>query len=149
MKSILFFLLFSTVNAFASWHYNTDGGFGFYQPEGWTVEQDWRLSYLTGPAKDSKQSKFLMGSDWIGNVLTLEDLKIELKSKYPDLEMTEVKISGVSGFQVTIKKFTEIYLFRQKQNVMLIRYIMQGSQQQLDEANEVLSSIEVSTKPIN
>ena len=145
-KSLFLVVMLFSLNLLADWHYNQDGGFGFYQPDGWTVQQDNRISYLTGPVKDSKQSKFLIGSDWISNIHTIDDLRTEVKSKYPNLNMTAVTVSEISGFKVVYKKYTEIYLLRQPENVMLIRYLMQGSKQQQDEGKEVISSIEISTQ---
>ena len=145
-KILIVVLMLFSLNLLADWHYNQDGGFGFYQPDGWTLEQDNRISYLTGPSKDTKQSKFLIGSDWIASVQTLDELRAEVKSKYADLKITKVILSDLPGFQVVYKKYTEIYLLRQPENVMLIRYLLQGSKQQREEGKVVLSSIEISTQ---
>ncbi|MGZ3690224.1 MAG: hypothetical protein ACXVAX_01900 [Pseudobdellovibrio sp.] len=132
--------------SFASWYHNQDGGFGFYQPEAWQIEQDYRLSRMRGPAGDVKQSDFIMGSDWIENLHVIADLKAEVQSKYPNLKLEETEVSGIKGFRVIVKKYTEIYLLRADQNVILIRYLIQGSSSQIDEGHEVISSIEIQTE---
>ena len=147
MKLLFVIILsFYSVSSFASWYHNQDGGFGFYQPESWQVEQDYRLSRMRGPAGDSQQSDFIMGSDWIENLHNVEDLKSEVQGKYPNSKLLPTEISGVKGFQVSVKKYTEIYLLRSDQNVILIRYLLQGSPTQIDEGHQVISSIEIQTE---
>lgn len=141
---IIFLISLCSLVATAEWHQNVEGGFGFEVPEGWSVEQDDKLSFLDGPGKGVAQSHLLMGTDWIGNLHNLKDLKKELQGKYPKLKLKAVSISGVSGFEVQVKNnYTEVYMLREPTIVMLLRYVIRGSASQLSDGRKVLASIKI------
>src|SRR4051812_1237969 len=95
--------LFLSLPALASWHYNEDGGFGIYQPEGWSVRHEGRSSRLEGPESDSAQSEIFLGSDWISKVKTQEQLRSYVQSESGNTEIETISVSGLEGFRAGTK----------------------------------------------
>ena len=147
----LFALLFNysentqaTIHAF-SWYFNQDGGFGIYQPEGWSVAHRDRSSTIVGPEMDSAQSEIFMGSDWNGHAQSLEDLKMILLEETGLSDFREVQVSGLSGFAVGTPENGAMYIFRVPENFIVVRYELRGSNDQIEEGKTMLSSIEIRT----
>lgn len=130
-----------------SWNFNHDGGFGFYQPEGWTSTRDGRSSRLFGPKKDFAQSQFFVASDWVGSVKTLEDLHSYVELESGGIPETR-EMSGLPGFAVSDELSGQIWVLRAPTNLILIHYDLRGSPEQIAEGREVLSSIEIRTSGI-
>lgn len=144
MKLLL--LLLVSLSAHASWYYNEDGGFGIYQPEGWTVSHNGRSSTLTGPATDRAQSQIFLGSDWQSKVVDLPSLEAYVKKISGDQHPRPVSVSELSGFQAGGKRHGSIYLLRIRQNVIVVNFDLKGSADQIDEGQTMLGSIEIRTK---
>jgi hypothetical protein len=133
--------------ALASWHYNEDGGFGIYQPEGWRVEHEGRSSRLTGPENDVAQSEIFLGSDWQTPVTSLEKLRAYVSAETGEApEATTV--SGLEGFRAGTPLRGSVYLLRAPENVIVVRYELRGSSDQVEEGRTMLSSIEIRTRGI-
>lgn len=146
MKAL--FLLLLTIPAQASWHYNENGGFGIYQPEGWQSSILGRSSTLTGPETDRAQSEIFLGSDWVSKVENTSKLEAYVKKETGDASPRPIEISGLAGFQAGKGPKGAIYLLRIPGNVIVVRYELKGSKAQIDEGETMLSSIEVRTKGI-
>jgi hypothetical protein len=142
--AILAFLL--PVYAHASWHYNENGGFGIYEPTGWTDSVNGRSSQLTGPEHDTAQSSFFLGSDWQSSVQTLDDLKKFALEDSGATTATPITISELHGFRTGTALHGNYYVLRIATNVIEISYDIKGSKAQREEANTMLSSIEIRTK---
>jgi hypothetical protein len=132
--------------AFASWYYNQNGGFGIYQPEGWSVVESGRSARMTGPVTDTAQTDIFLGSDWKSSVKTLGDLKTWLQRTYPGVQLTTIQISKLNGYRVGSEVDGAYYVLRLPENVIVVEYHLRGSDQQVDEGTTCLSSIEVRTK---
>lgn len=146
LTGIIIFLFCFSVQA--SWYFNENAGFGFYQPDSWTLIENGRSSRLLGPEKDVKRSELFMGSDWIIGVNTLSDLAAYLKKEFKASDLQPVRFSELDGFAFKLRKKTEIYLLRKAENIIVIEYILQGSDAQISEGEVVISSIEIKTKPL-
>lgn len=140
-------LLLSTP-ALAHWHFNEDGGFGIYQPEGWRIRPNGRSSRLLGPEKDSAQSEIFLGSDWVSRIASLDDLARHVRAETGATELGAATISGLQGYQVGSKTSGAIYLLRVQNNVIVVEYSLRGSPEQIEEGETILSSIDIKTKPI-
>lgn len=144
MKLLLLLLL--SLSAHASWYYNEDGGFGIYQPEGWTVTHNGRSSTLNGPAADRAQSRIFLGSDWQSRVVDLPSLEAHAKAVSGDPHPRPVTISGLQGFRAGNARHGAIYLLRIRENVIVVNFDLKGSAAQIEEGRTMLGSIEVRTK---
>lgn len=143
---VLILSLAASMPALASWHYNDNGGFGIYEPTGWTDEVNGRSSQLTGPEHDSAQSSFFLGSDWQNSVQTLDDLKRFALEDSGATRATPITISGLSGFRTGTAEHGNYYVLRIPTNVIEVTYELKGSAAQKAEGKTMLSSIEIRTK---
>lgn len=138
---------FASLSAHASWHFNENGGFGIYQPEGWSARVKGRSSRLLGPAKDFARSDLFLGSDWVDSVVSLPDLERYVREQNPHA-LRPVRISGLDGFRVGTEEEGVIYLLRSPKNVIVIEFHLRGSAPQREEGKIMLTSISVRIKPI-
>lgn len=138
MNLILGFLLY-TLSAHASWHYNSNGGFGLYQPEGWIAQEQGRSSKLTSP---SGKTSFFLASDWSSKVKTLEDLR-----KFVMAETKEnpkaTTLSNLPGFHTGSFSKGAYFLLRQEENFIVVEYQMASFGAETELGQEILGSIEV------
>lgn len=132
--------------AHASWHYNENGGFGIYQPEGWTSEIDGRSSRLGGPVTDTSQSEIFLGSDWVSNVADQASLAAHMREETGFSDLRPVEVSGLAGFRAGDGTDGSIYVLRMPGNVIVVDYNLRGSRDQLDEGETMLGSIEIRTR---
>jgi len=139
--------LFVAISAQASWLYNFDGGFGIYLPDGWSGLHNGRSTQISGPAKDFAQSQFFLGSDWVNKINNIDDLAEHMRLETTFTNLSPITISGLSGFTAGSLQNGAIYLLRTKGNVIVIRYQIRGSTPQIQEAQTMLESIEIRTKP--
>jgi hypothetical protein len=140
-------VLFIAQNSQASWHYNENGGFGIYEPEGWHAESRGRSSQLEGPDEEGHATEIFLGSDWVNHIDGLPALK-RMVEKEEGVEPREVRAAGLAGFQVGSRSDGSTYLYRDRNNVIVIHFAIRGSSAQTEEAEEALRSIEVRTKGI-
>ncbi|MGZ3649856.1 MAG: hypothetical protein ACXVB9_01810 [Bdellovibrionota bacterium] len=144
----ILFLLFGLIPALAgSWHYNENGGFGIYQPEGWSVQDEGRSTRLTGPERDSAQSDFFLGSDWVSKVKIPEDLRGYVQEETGSRSVESITVSGLPGFRAGTAEHGSYYLLRIPENVIVVQYDLRGSRDQIDEGLTMISSVEVRTRP--
>lgn len=130
--------------AHASWHYNENGGFGLYQPEGWSVKVEGRSSELLGPPSEPARTKIFLGSDWMGGITTLA--KLESRLRRNELAPVATALAGLAGFRVGNERAGSFYLLRGPENVIVIHFQIRGSLSQREEGREALGSIEVRTE---
>jgi hypothetical protein len=133
-----------------SFHYNENGGFGFYQPEGWRVFVNGRSSRLSGPAKEESQSEIFAGSDWVGSVHSLADLKVYVEKEAEGIRLSELRVGELNGFSAaTGANEGRWFLFRSDQNVIVLNFALRGSPAQVEEGRTILSSFEIRTGGIS
>jgi len=129
-----------------SFHYNENGGFGFYQPEGWRVEIAGRSSRLTGPEREAERSEIFAGSDWIAKVHSLPNLRAFVAAAWPGAEIRSVQVGEVAGYEAkTGPGRGARYYFREDQNVVELFYALRGSAAQRAEGEEALGSFQIRT----
>ncbi|HVK61051.1 MAG TPA: hypothetical protein VM432_05855 [Bdellovibrionales bacterium] len=128
-----------------SWYFNFDGGFGIYQPLGWTVQENGRSARLIGPENDFEQTEIFIGSDWDGKIKTLEALKRKLTRENPGAEVQDVSVSDLHGYRVGNSQKGSMHLLRVEENVIVVEYEIKGSTRQKKEGETALSSIEIKT----
>lgn len=146
MKALLLALLVASP-AHASWHYNEDGGFGIYQPEGWEVQHEGRSSRLTGPESDVAQSEIFLGSDWTSRVRSPEDLERYAREESGSRKVEPITVSDLPGYRYGTPEHGGYFLLRLPENVIVVRYELRGSPSQIEEGSTMIGSIEVRTKP--
>lgn len=132
-----------------SWFFNRDGGFGIYQPEGWTAKHSGRSSTLLGPSKDVAQSEIFLGSDWNGAAKDIESLKAVVAKETGELEMHEILVSGLRGLAVGSEEDGSFYVLRIPENFIVVHFHLRGSIDQIDEGRTMLGSIEIRTRGID
>jgi hypothetical protein len=150
MKKLILCIIwgfFVSILAEASWFYNFDAGIGIYKPEGWPGKHNGRSTQLTGPTKDFDQSQFFLGSDWVNKINNTDELAAHMRQETTFQNLSPITISGLSGFAAGTSQDGAIYLMRIKENVIVIRYQIRGSIAQMQEAQTMLESIEIRTKP--
>lgn len=140
MFTLLLPFFFLSHMASASWHYNSNGGFGFYQPEGWRAEVNGRSSLL-----ERGVSSLFMGSDWVSSVKNLRDLEHYVRQE-TRANPRPIVVSTLSGFQTGDGAQGKIFVLRQEKNVMVVEFSFQSPERQ--EGQEILGSIEIRTKGI-
>lgn len=128
-----------------SWYFNQNGGFGIYQPLGWTIEENGRSAVLKGPERDSAQSEIFLGSDWISAAKDVPSLKTYLERNYPGQTFAPTRVSELEGFVSGSNDHQSEFIFRSPENIIEIDIDIRGSKAQKDEAREALSSIEIRT----
>jgi hypothetical protein len=133
--------------ALASWLYNENGGFGIYQPEGWSSRIEGRSTSLSGPSTDSAQSSIFLGSDWSAEADTLEHLKALVIEKTGDANPEAIGVSGLQGFRAGSAENGALYLLRIPQNFIVVEFELRGSEDQVREGKVMLGSIEIRTRP--
>lgn len=144
-KTFLGLLTALSLSVFAgSWNYNINSGLGIYVPEGWGPSQDGRATTVTGPVKDTAQSRIFLGSDWITGIHSLKDLNVYLQKKFGS-NLTPAKVSALDGFRHGSDTGGEFYVFREDENVILIEYAIRGSAGQRSEAKTMLDSVDIRT----
>lgn len=147
LASALAFAVLPAVAAF-SFHYNENGGFGFYQPEGWRARVNGRRSELKGPLTDFGQSEIAVGSDWVARVHSLEDLRAFAEDSAGG-PLLGFRVGGLEGFKVEGNNRGAWFLLREDQNVIEVEFKLRGSAAQREEARLILDSIEIRTGGIS
>lgn len=133
-----------------SFHYNENGGFGLYRPEGWGARDEGRSSRLTGPRQDFAQTEIFAGSDWVGRVHDGPGLLAYVREQSGGAPVEPIEVSGLAGY--AFRKGADQgywYLLRGDQNVIVLEYTLRGSSAQRREAAEVLGSFEIRTGGIS
>jgi hypothetical protein len=136
---------FSAVAFAGSWYFNQNGGFGIYQPDGWTLQEEGRSATLAGPSRDADQSSIFIGSDWNLKTNSLEDLRARLQKDNPVAVIEPVTVSDLEGFRVGTETHGELHILREPTNIIVVEYDLKGSSDQISEGQEALSSIEIRT----
>jgi|GEM_PF-5111784 len=148
MKALLavLSLFFVSANVQASWLYNDNGGFGIYQPEGWSSSIEGRSSSLLGPNTDSAQSTIFLGSDWSSKARSIEQLRSFVTEETGDKNPEPIFISNLPGFRAGNAEKGSLYVLRIPENFIVVNYELRGSREQIVEGKVMLGSIEVRTK---